>query len=84
MRYIVSACLMGANCKYNGGNNYQLRLSAFLKNHTFRCVCPEVLGGLPTPRLSVEIQNCGGIKNHSRFSAGRGNPSISKSFLRCK
>lgn len=57
MRYIVSACLMGANCKYNGGNNYQLRLSAFLKNHTFRCVCPEVLGGLPTPRLSVEIQN---------------------------
>lgn len=57
MRYIVSACLMGANCKYNGGNNYQLRHSAFLKNHTFRCVCPEVLGGLPTPRLSVEIQN---------------------------
>lgn len=57
MRYIVSACLMGANCKYNGGNNYQRRLSAYLKNHTFRCVCPEVLGGLPTPRLSVEIQN---------------------------
>ena len=28
MRYIVSACLMGANCKYNGGNNYQPRLGA--------------------------------------------------------
>lgn len=57
MKYIVSACLMGANCKYNGGNNYQRRLSAYLKDHTFRCVCPEVLGGLPIPRLCVEMQN---------------------------
>lgn len=57
MNFIVSACLMGANCKYNGGNNYRRELCAFLKDHTFRCVCPEVLGGLATPRVCVEIQN---------------------------
>lgn len=57
MKYIISACLMGANCKYNGGNNYQRELCRYLKDHTFRCVCPEVLGGLSTPRASVEIQN---------------------------
>lgn len=57
MKYIVSACLLGANCKYNGGNNYRREISAYLKNHTFCCVCPECLGGLSTPRASVEIQN---------------------------
>lgn len=57
MRYIVSACLMGAKCKYNGGSNACKELGAYLKEHTFRCVCPEVLGGLPVPRACVEIQN---------------------------
>ncbi len=56
MKCVISACLMGANCKYNGGNNYCKELGAYLKNHSFVCVCPEVLGGLPTPRACSEIQ----------------------------
>lgn len=46
---------MGDNCKYNGGNNLNERLVEFLAAHEVAKVCPEVLGGLPTPRPSAEI-----------------------------
>lgn len=53
----VSACLLGINCKYNGSNNYNEKLSEFLKDKNVVPVCPEVLGGLKTPRAPCEIQN---------------------------
>ena len=62
MKIAVSACLLGENCKYNGGNNYNEKLNKFLENHEVIGVCPEVLGGLPTPRKSSEIVN--GIVKH--------------------
>ena len=46
---------MGENCKYNGGNNYSEKLHEFIKGHEVIMVCPEVMGGLPTPRLPSEI-----------------------------
>ena len=57
MKILVSACLLGQKCKYNGGDNYDARLAAFFKGHEVIPVCPEVLGGLPTPRESSEIVN---------------------------
>ena len=57
MKIMVSACLLGENCKYNGQNNYSEKLTTFLKDHTVIPVCPEVLGGLPIPRSSCEIVN---------------------------
>ena len=57
MKVLVSACLMGRNCKYNGGNNYSEKLAEFLKGKEVMEICPEVLGGLPTPRPSVELVN---------------------------
>lgn len=62
MKIAVSACLLGENCKYNGGNNYHEKLAEFLKGHDVVGVCPEVLGGLPTPRKSSEIVD--GIVRH--------------------
>lgn len=62
MRIAVSACLLGENCKYNGGNNYHEKLAEFLKGHTVIGVCPEVLGGLPTPRKPSEIVD--GVVRH--------------------
>ncbi len=53
--YIVSACLMGVNCKYSGGNNKNENVINFLKDKEFTVVCPEQLGGLATPRVPVEI-----------------------------
>ena len=52
---MVSACLLGENCKYNGGNNRNEKLLRLLSGHTVIPVCPEVLGGLPTPRIPAEI-----------------------------
>ena len=56
MKILVSACLVGDNCKYNGGNNLNERLVEFLAAHEVAKVCPEVFGGLPTPRAPAEIQ----------------------------
>ena len=62
MKIAVSACLLGENCKYNGGNNYNEKLAEFLEGHDVVSVCPEVLGGLPIPRMSSEIVD--GVVRH--------------------
>ncbi|MBP5332505.1 MAG: DUF523 domain-containing protein [Lachnospiraceae bacterium] len=57
MKIIVSACLLGENCKYSGGNNYNEKVAEFIKGHAVIPVCPEVAGGLPVPRVPCEIVN---------------------------
>ena len=54
MVILVSACLLGENCKYNGGNNRNERVLRYVQGHEVIPVCPEVLGGLPCPRKPVE------------------------------
>ena len=52
---VISACLLGRNCKYNGGNNFNERVVEFLKDKRVIPVCPEELAGLGIPRPSIEI-----------------------------
>lgn len=52
---IVSACLCGVNCKYSGGNNLNEEVLRLLAGGEAIPVCPEQLGGLPTPRPTMEI-----------------------------
>ena len=52
---IVSACLIGLNTKYNGRNNLNRDVLKILKDYVFVPLCPEQLGGLPTPRPPAEI-----------------------------
>ncbi len=54
MTILVSACLLGENCKYNGGNNRNERVLRYVAGHEVIPVCPERLGGLPCPRKPVE------------------------------
>ena len=54
---LVSACLLGINCKYNGDNNNHEIVKKYLEDKQFILVCPEQLGGLPTPRVPSEILN---------------------------
>lgn len=56
--YIVSACLLGENCRYNGGNNQCDWVKTALQGQPCLAVCPEVLGGLPTPRSPAELISC--------------------------
>ena len=53
--FLVSACLLGINCKYNGGNNKNKKVIEFLKNKKFIMVCPEELASLGTPRIPCEL-----------------------------
>lgn len=54
-KILVSACLLGTNCKYSGGNNYSEEVMEFLRDYDIIPICPEQLGGLPTPRPASEI-----------------------------
>ena len=55
MKIMVSACLLGENCKYNDGNNRNEKILEFLAGNEVIPVCPEQMGGLPTPRDPAEI-----------------------------
>ena len=54
-KVIVSACLLGENCKYSGGNNYNPDVACLADKFELIPVCPEVFGGLDTPRPPSEI-----------------------------
>ena len=76
MKIMVSACLAGENCKYNGGNNLNEKVLALLNGTGVSeeteviPVCPEVMGGLPTPRIPSEIQD-GVVVNHAGICVDR-------------
>ena len=55
MKVLVSACLLGVNCKYNGGNNYCEAVVKFVKDKEIISLCPEMLAGMGCPRTPIEI-----------------------------
>ena len=55
MKILVSACLLGENCKYNGGNNYTQAVADFVRGHDVIPVCPEMAAGMGCPRIPIEI-----------------------------
>lgn len=54
---MVSACLLGANCKYNGGNNKNQKVIDYLKDKNYIPVCPESESGMKSPRVPSEIES---------------------------
>ena len=57
MKYAVSKCLFGINCKYDGKNNLKEKIKELEKNNEIFLICPEVFGGLPIPRIPFELNN---------------------------
>ena len=53
--YIISRCLLGFNCKYDGGNNRNDDIVEFFRTHDCVTVCPETAAGLESPRTPSEI-----------------------------
>lgn len=81
---LVSACLLGINCKYNGDNNKNIKVIDYLKDKDFILVCPEQLGGLSTPRYPSEITNIDGysvLKGES-FVLNNKNKDVTDYFLK--
>lgn len=56
-KVLVSACILGENCKYNGKNNFNAEIAELLKGREAVAVCPEALSGAGTPRPPAEIRN---------------------------
>ena len=62
MKLLVSRCLLGEPCRYDGQSKPLSRLEELLAaGHTLVPVCPEVLGGLPTPCPPAEVQPDGRV-----------------------
>ena len=56
MKILVSACLLGVCCRYDGKSKPCQAVLDLAKHHELIPVCPEQLGGLSTPRPPAEIQ----------------------------
>ena len=63
MLLIVSKCLAGIPCRYDGKDNLVPEIKALMERGEAVAVCPEVLGGLPTPRTPSELQPDGRVLN---------------------
>lgn len=63
---IVSACLAGVECRFDGRSKPNNMIMEMVEKGEAIPVCPEVLGGLPTPRDSQEIINGRVITNNGR------------------
>lgn len=83
MKIAVSACLLGHNCKYNGGNNHSQALLELLAGHEVVPFCPEGASGLPTPRPPAEIQGgegCDVVAGRARVTL-RDGADVTDAFL---
>ena len=56
-KILVSACLLGENCKYNGGNNFTPAVAEYVKGREVLTICPEMMAGMGCPRTPIEIVN---------------------------
>lgn len=54
MNILVSSCLLGLDCRYGGNGCYSASVASLAGQHTLIPVCPEQMGGLPTPRAPLE------------------------------
>ena len=81
---LVSACLIGENCFYNGRNKQNQFVISLQERFNFIKVCPEVLGGLPTPRPCSEIIGGGGedVWRHKAKVLNQKGADVTEFFLR--
>lgn len=56
MKLLVSVCLLGIPCRYDGQSKMHDGVCALLEKHTLIPFCPEIYGGLATPRPAAERQ----------------------------
>lgn len=75
---LVSSCLLGINCKYSGGNNYQEKILKLVKEGKAIFACPEQLGGLTTPRLPAEIV----YKDNKRYVINKEGRNVTEEYER--
>ena len=82
---LVSACLLGENCKYNGGNNNNEKVHTYLADKEYCPFCPECLGDMTTPRAPIEINSDGkAIDANGEDKSEQLNSGAKKTLQRCR
>lgn len=82
---LVSACLIGVNCRYDGENNKKKNVLQFLKDgdKCFIPVCPEQLGGLTTPRDPTQVPDGGRkVLDGQGRAVMKGEKDVTSQFIR--
>ena len=80
---LISACLLGRNVKYSGGNNLCPWLAKYYNTDDFIAICPECFGVLPIPRPPAEIQGGSGedVLNGSAKVADKDGKDVTQNFI---
>jgi len=89
MNILVSSCLLGLHCRYCGTGCYQEQVAALGQTNLLIPVCPEQMGGLPTPRAPVEridgkAIDCKGADVTAQFIKGAQEVARLATLLGCK
>ena len=79
---LVSACLLGIDCKYNGLNNKNENVLKYLEGKNYVIACPEQLGGLTTPRNPSEIVKIGENEINDYKLLSNEGKDVSESFIK--
>ena len=81
---LVSACLLGVKCRYDGGSSPDEKLQSMVSEVAFIPLCPEQLGGLSTPRVSAQIVNGNGedVLNNLARVIDSNNRDVTEQFLK--
>ena len=79
---LVSACLLGIDCKYNGLNNKNENVLKYLEGKNYVIACPEQLGGLTTPRNPSEIVKIGEHEINDYKLLSNEGKDVSESFIK--
>lgn len=81
---LISACLIGINCSWDGKNKLNKKCLKLFKEGKFISVCPEQLGGLPTPRSPQEIQEGTGerVLNGKCKVKNKDGKDLTKNFIK--
>ncbi|MDF2548443.1 MAG: hypothetical protein K0R93_3341 [Anaerosolibacter sp.] len=81
---LISACLAGINCRYDGGSKQIVEIEKLIKEGKAVLVCPEQLGGLPTPRIPCEIRDGDGrsVLEKSAAVYNREGANLTDCFIR--
>lgn len=80
---LISACLLGRNVKYSGGNNLCPWLAKYYNTDDFIVICPECFGVLPIPRPPAEIQGGSGedVLNGSAKVTDKDGKDVTQNFI---
>ena len=89
MRILVSACLLGLPCRYDGKSKPCDRVIALAEKHELVPFCPEIYGGLPTPRVPAEragdrVINRAGVDVTENYRSGARQALALVQMLGCK